>query len=326
MKKILGIGNALVDILMKIGSDHVLNELKLPKGSMQLIENETAIEIEEFTKEFSKQIVAGGSAANTINGLARLGVDCGYVGKIGDDLFGKLFKDNLEKNKIQALLFRGSLDTGRAYTFITKDGERTFGTFLGSAVQLNAGDFLEDLFKSFDYLHVEGYLVFNHELIERVLSIAKSAGVKISMDMASYNVVEANLEFLKGVINKYVDIVFANEEEAKALTGEEPAKALDTISQWTEIAVVKVGEKGSLIKSGDKTWQVNSVLADCIDTTGAGDLYAAGFLFGLVKGYSLDICGKIGSILGGNVIEVIGATMENGRWEKINSEVMAILK
>jgi len=326
MKKILGIGNALVDILMKIGSDHVLNELKLPKGSMQLIENETAIEIEEFTKEFSKQIVAGGSAANTINGLARLGVDCGYVGKIGDDLFGKLFKDNLEKNKIQALLFRGSLDTGRAYTFITKDGERTFGTFLGSAVQLNAGDFLEDLFKSFDYLHVEGYLVFNHELIERVLSIAKSAGVKISMDMASYNVVEANLEFLKGVINKYVDIVFANEEEAKALTGEEPAKALDTISQWTEIAVVKVGEKGSLIKSGDRTWRVNSVLADCIDTTGAGDLYAAGFLFGLVKGYSLDVCGKIGSILGGNVIEVIGATMENGRWEKINSEVMAILK
>ena len=326
MKRVLGIGNALVDILMRIGNDHILKELALPKGSMQLIEQDTAIGIEGFTKEFAKQIVAGGSAANTINGLARLGVNCGYVGKIGNDLFGTLFKDNLEGNKIEALLYRGSLDTGRAYTFISHDGERTFGTFLGSAVQLDADDISKEIFNHFDYLHVEGYLVFNHNLIETVLSMAKSAGLKISIDMASYNVVEANIDFLNSIIDKYVDIVFANEEEAKTLTGANPEQALDIISEKVEIAVVKIGEKGSLIKMGDKKWKVDAISANCIDTTGAGDLYAAGFLYGLVNGLPLDSCGKIGSLLGGNVIEVIGATMENGRWKKINSEIKLLSK
>ncbi len=326
MNKILGIGNALVDILMQIGNDKILQELKLPKGSMQLIDQTTAIEIEKFTNKFSKEIAAGGSAANTINGLAKLGVECGYIGKIGNDLFGKLFSENLKANNIEAHLYTGTVDTGRANTFISRDGERTFGTFLGSAVELGADDLSDEIFNQYQFLHIEGYLVFNHDLIERALSIAKSKNLKISLDMASFNVVEANLDFLREAVKNYVDVVFANEEEAKAFTGKEPEAALDEIAEMSEIAVVKVGEHGSLIKSGDKKYFANAISASCIDTTGAGDLYAAGFLYGLTENLPLDQCGQIGSVLGGNVIEVIGATMNDDRWDNIRSGLMQAKK
>ncbi len=322
MKKVLSIGNALVDILMQIGNDQILTELKLPKGSMQLVDQEAAMEIERITQKFSKEIASGGSAANTINGLAKLGVDCGYIGKIGNDQFGKLFRQNLEKNNIQTLLYNGTVDTGRANTFISRDGERTFGTFLGAAVELGADDLTPEIFKGYDVLHIEGYLVFNHDLIKRALELAKENGLQVSLDMASYNVVEANLDFLKEMVEKYVDILFANEEEAKAFTGKEPEDALEAIAEIVDIAVVKIGENGSLIKSKGKNYKSSAILANCIDTTGAGDLYAAGFIYGLINDQPLDKCGTTGGILGGNVVEVIGATMDDARWDKIKTQLM----
>lgn len=322
MKKILGIGNALVDVLMRIEKDDLLKEFNLPKGSMQLIDMGAAIDIENKTKEISKEIAAGGSAANTINGLANLGVPCGYIGKIGNDLFGQLFKEDMEKKGVEAHLYPGTLETGRANTFITSDGERTFGTFLGSAVELSATDLSKEIFKAYDYLHIEGYLVFNHDLIERALQLAKEAGLKISLDMASYNVVEANKDFLDKMVREYVDILFANEEEAKAFTGKEPEIAVNEIAEMCEISVVKIGEKGSLIKSGGNSYTAGIIKANCIDTTGAGDLYAAGFLYGLAQGRSLEQCGKLGAILGGNVIEVVGAKMDDARWEKIKAAIV----
>ncbi len=321
MKKVLSIGNALVDILMQIGNDQILAELNLPKGSMQLVDQQAAIEIERITQKFSKAIASGGSAANTINGLAKLGAECGYIGKIGNDQFGKLFRQNLEKNQISALLYNGTVDTGRANTFISKDGERTFGTYLGAAVELSADDLSPEIFKGFDILHIEGYLVFNHQLIERALQLAKENGLLVSLDMASYNVVEANLDFLKDVVKKYVDILFANEEEAKAFTGMEPEEALEQIADMVDIAVVKIGANGSLIKSEGKKYVSNAIKANCVDTTGAGDLYAAGFIYGLLHNQPLDKCGDIGGVLGGNVIEVIGASMDDERWDKIKAAI-----
>lgn len=321
MKRILGIGNALVDVLMRIEKDDLLKGFNLPKGSMQLIDMGAAIEIENKTKEIPKEIAAGGSAANTINGLANLGVSCGYIGKIGNDLFGQLFKEDMEKRGVEANLFTGTLETGRANTFITSDGERTFGTFLGSAVELSADDLSKEIFKTYDYLHIEGYLVFNHDLIEKALQLAKEAGLKISLDMASYNVVEANKDFLDKMVREYVDILFANEEEAKAFTGKEPEAAVKEIAEMCDIAVVKIGEKGSLIRSDGNSYTAGIIKANCMDTTGAGDLYAAGFLYGLAQGRSLEECGKLGAVLGGNVIEVIGAKMDDARWEKIKSSI-----
>jgi sugar/nucleoside kinase (ribokinase family) len=166
--------------------------------------------------------------------------------------------------------------------------------------------------------------VQNHELIEGAVRLARQAGLVVSIDLASYNVVEANLDFLHKLVRDYVDIVFANEEESKAFTGLEPEAALEEIAKMCEMAIVKVGAKGSLVKSGSDQVSVGAIKANPLDTTGAGDLYAAGFLFGLSNNYSLEKCAQLGGLLGGNVIEVIGPKMDAIRWEAIKSKVAEI--
>jgi len=325
MLKIIGIGNALVDVLIKLDNNNLLEKFSLPKGSMQLVDTDFVKRLTEATKNINKQLASGGSAANTIHGLANLGIDSAYIGKIGQDDFGKFFTDDLKNSNINPKLFFSKTETGQANTLISKDGERTFATYLGAAVELNANDLSMELLNGYNYFHIEGYLVFNHELLLKVAELAKQKKMIISLDLASYNVVEANLDFLKDFVKKYVDILFANEEEAKAFTGKEPVAALNEISEICHIAVVKIGDKGSLIKSENEMHKVNIIPVECIDTTGAGDLYASGFLYGLMKRLPLNKCGEIGAILSGNVIEVIGAKMEKKRWQKVNESVNAVM-
>ena len=317
MAKVLGIGNALVDIMTKLDNDKFLDEFKLPKGSMQLVEQDFVKDISKASEKFDKIQSSGGSAANTIHGLARLGVDSGFIGKVGEDELGDFFHYDMKKSNIEPKLLRTRTDSGRAVALISPDSERTFATFLGAAIELSPEDLKTEFFKGFDFLHVEGYLVQNHELLKRASDLAKENGLKISLDMASYNVVEDNIEFLKSYIKDYVDIIFANEEEAKSFTGKEPEEALEDMASQCEIAVVKVGKDGSYIKSGDKKYKAEPVKANPVDTTGAGDAYAAGFLYGLVKGFDLDKCGQIGSVLAGKVIEVVGAKMDENKWKEI---------
>ncbi|HPV57172.1 MAG TPA: adenosine kinase, partial [Tenuifilaceae bacterium] len=174
------------------------------------------------------------------------------------------------------------------------------------------------------YFHIEGYLVQNQDLIRSAVEIAHRKGLKISLDLASYNVVEDNRDFLKEIILKYVDIVFANEEESKAFTGKSPEESLEIIGSITSVAVVKLGSAGSLIKSGDETVNVGIINVDCIDTTGAGDLYASGFLYGLIKNLPLYKCGQIGAVLSGHVIEVLGPKMDGKRWDNVKKLVEEI--
>jgi sugar/nucleoside kinase (ribokinase family) len=208
---------------------------------------------------------------------------------------------------------------------VSPDSERTLCTYLGAACELEASDLKPEMFQGYDIFHIEGYLVQNHDLIRTAVSLAKQEGLKVSIDLASYNVVEENLDFLLEIIEQYVDIVFANEEEARAFTGNEPEEALNLISNHCEIAIVKVGKDGSFIKSGDETIQIQPRIANCIDTTGAGDLYASGFLFGLANNYSLEVCGKIGSLISGNVVEVLGAKMSDEVWKTILSEIRELV-
>ncbi len=314
---ILGIGNALVDIMTKLENDTFLEENSLPKGSMQLIDHELSEKLSEKSAELDKSLASGGSAANTINGIAKLGMKTGFIGKVGKDEMGDFFHKDLEDNSVESLLHRVDEPTGKALALISPDSERTFGTFLGAAVGLTADDIIEEEFKGYQILHIEGYLVLNHDLMIAALEMAKKCGMKVSLDLASYNVVEENLEFLVNIVEKYVDIIFANEEEAKAYTNMEPEEALEELSHICEIAVVKVGKDGSFIKKGKEKVFVGPMPAERRDTTGAGDLYAAGFLFGMVKNYSLEDCGKVGTLLASNVIEVIGAKMEDERWNNI---------
>ena len=324
MKRIIGIGNALVDVLIKLENDSFLKEQNLPKGSMQLIDKDVALKLMEATKKIKPQLTSGGSASNTIHGLAKLGSQTSYIGKIGNDEFGKIFTSDLKNNKIVPTLLQSASETGRALTFISPDSERTFATYLGAAVELSAEDLIPSQFDSYELLHLEGYLVFNNELVEKAIKLAKSKGLHVSIDLASYNVVDANRDFLTKIIKESVDIVFANEEEAKSLTGEVPEKALQLISEMCDIAVVKVGSKGSMVKRGNDKVRVDAIKAKAIDTTGAGDLYASGFLFGLSQGWNLGKCAKLGSITAGKVVETIGAKIGQLEWDEINKSIHAL--
>ncbi len=324
MKKVLGLGNALVDIVTLLENDTLLNRFNLPKGSMTLVDKTYAQEISDTTEKLTKEIASGGSAANTINGLASLGVDVCFLGKVGNDELGALFAEDMAKNNIHPRLFLGSEPTGRATALISKDSERTFATYLGSAIELTANDLSDDDFDGYHFFHVEGYLVQNNELIEQSMKIAKSKGLTVSLDLASYNVVEDNYDFLHRLVENYVDIVFANEEEAKAFTGEQPEEALNIIAEKSDIAVVKTGSKGSLVKCKGNVVTIDPIKVNSIDTTGAGDMYAAGFLYGLTKGLPLNKCGDIGSLLAGNVIEVLGPKLNKPKWTELKDIVYKI--
>ena len=323
MDKIIGLGNALVDVLATLKDDTLLDEMGLPKGSMQLIDDAKLQQINTKFSQMKTHLATGGSAGNAILGLACLGAGTGFIGKVGNDNYGEFFRENLQKNKIEdKLLTSDRLPSGVASTFISPDGERTFGTYLGAAATLKAEDLSREMFKGYTYLFIEGYLVQDHDMILRAIELAKEAGLQICLDMASYNIVEQDHDFFSLLINKYVDIVFANEEEAKAFTGKEPEEALDVIAKMCSIAIVKLGARGSLIRKGTEEVHVHAVTVDrVIDTTGAGDYFAAGFLYGLTCGYSLEKCGKIGSILSGSIIRVIGAEMPAEWWEDIKTRI-----
>lgn len=317
MPRVLGMGNALVDILIRLENDELLREFNLPKGSMQLVDQTFARKLQERTSTKVTVRASGGSAANTIHGLAELNIGTGFIGKIGSDMLGKFFKEDMKRAGIEPVLFYGKADTGIAVTLITPDSERTFAVYLGAAMEQTPEDISIGLFQDFNYFHVEGYLVQNHELIEKAIKLAKKNNLTVSLDLASYNVVEENVEFLKRLIPEYVDIIFANEEEAKAFTGKEPGEALTELAEISGIAVVKIGERGSLIKKGKEYNEIGIIDVDSLDTTGAGDLYAAGFLYGLIKRLSLKECGKLGAFLSGKVIESIGGKINRNTWIEI---------
>lgn len=326
-KKVLGMGNALTDILLQVEGDELLKKLNLPKGSMQLVDNAKLDEIYKVLDLEKSIMAAGGSASNTINGLSKLGVETGFIGKICEDKIGQFFLHDTLRNGVIPFLEYSKTPSGNCTVLVTPDGERTMCTFLGAATELNTIDVHTTTFREFDIFHIEGYLVQNHELIRKAIQVAKEAGLIVSLDLASYNVVEENLDFLKEIIHEYVDIVFANEDEARAFTGKEPHEALIHISEHAEIAVVKIGKEGSYVKHKDNDHHViEPYIVNCVDTTGAGDLYATGFLFGLSNGYSHEICGKIGSLVSSKVVEVIGAKMEEQIWDDIKTEINKIIK
>jgi sugar/nucleoside kinase (ribokinase family) len=227
----------------------------------------------------------------------------------------------LEDFGTKTFLNYSTIETGRATTLISPDSERTFGTYLGAAIDLKAPMLHPDHFKGFDFLHFEGYLVQDKELVMRAVELAKQNNMTISVDMASFNIVESNREFFKMLISEHVDIVFANEDEARSLTGKEPHEALHEISEKCQIAVIKLGEKGSIVKSGKEIAAIQAIQAKSIDTTGAGDLYAAGFILGLTRNKPLSECGYYGSLLAGKTIEVFGAKMDEERWKQVQAVI-----
>ena len=301
--------------------------MSLPKGSMQLIQEDTLAEIRKYTSGMKIHRSTGGSAGNTVCALAALGANPGFIGKVGQDETGAFFGDTLRQRGVNALLATCDLPSGIASTFISTDGERTFGTYLGAAATLRAEDLSRKMFAGYNYLYIEGYLLQDHDLMLRAVQLAKEEGLQVCLDMASYNVVEAERDFFDQLIVKYVDIVFANESEALAYTGKAPHEALEEIASKCSIAVVKTGKEGSLVKKGTEVIQLLSCPVDnVLDTTGAGDFYAAGFMYGLTCGYSLEKCVQISTILATAVIQEVGTTLPAKKWDEIKLNIESLLQ
>ncbi|MCU0377227.1 MAG: adenosine kinase [Bacteroidales bacterium] len=325
MKKILGIGNALVDVMTMIPDDTCLNHFGLPKGTMTMVDAARSGEIKKAIASYTSTLASGGSAGNTMYGLGIMGVHSSFIGKVGRDELGNFYeKDMVDAGLTPVLMRSASSPTGTAVALVTPDSERTFATHLGAATELAAEELKNLYFKGYDILYLEGYLIFNLPLMDQACRLAKENDMCVVIDLASFNVVTDMLPHFKDIISKYVDIVFANEEEARAFTGLGPREALDSIAEKCSIAVVKTGATGSWIKRGEEVIRIDALKVTPVDTTGAGDLYAAGFLYGYAHGFSLDKCGLFGSVLAAKVIEVVGARMPENKWEEAKRMINTI--
>jgi len=320
--KVLGMGNALLDVLTQVPDDTLLELLQLPKGSMTLIDEPRMRKIENEIGKYTQSKMTGGSAANTIHGLNRLGVTTGFIGSVGKDDRGDFYHEEMSSLGITPVFDRSDNPSGVANGIITPDKERTFATYLGAALDLTA-DFLDpEWFKDWDLFYIEGYLVQNHDLIRSALRMAHEAGCLVALDLASYNVVEQELGFLREVIPLYVDLIFANQEEAKAYTGlDNPQKALKKLLDVSRMAVVKIGARGAWAGSETQIVPGAPFQAHLVDTTGAGDLFAAGFIYGMIKNQKLSVCAEWGNLLASKVIEVIGSKITDHDWEVVKTKI-----
>lgn len=317
MAKIIGVGNALVDVIVNLQNEEILNQFSLVKGGMEMIDSERKRKIHQAIEDMPKASATGGSTSNTIHGLARLGIEAGYMGKVCNDEPGRFFQAEMERYKVTPHLMYSDIDTGIATTFMTPDAERTFATYLGAAATMTAAEINPEIFKDYDYLYIEGYLIFNHDLVWKLCEIADQYHLKVAMDFGSYNIVEGHLDFLKDILRRYVDIIFANEEEALAFTGKEGAEALPILAQYCPIAIVKLGKHGSILNVNGEVVEIPPYEAQRIDTNGAGDIYASGFMYGLMKGYNIQRCGYIATRLSAAIIETVGAKLTDEQWEKL---------
>ena len=250
-----------------------------------------------------------------------------FIGKIGDDELGLLFKSDQEQYGVNTLLLKSEHSSGRSMVFVSGgNAERTLAVYLGAALDLVPEDLKPEYFAGHDYFHIEGYLVQNQALIRKAVELAHEAGCIISLDMASYNVVESNNAFLHDIVDRYVDIVFANETEGRAFTKlGSTQEVLDEIASHCKIAVLKVGKDGSWVKSGDEEHYIEAWPANTIDATGAGDTYAAGFLYAHSLGMPLKVCGEVGSIIAAKVVEVIGTKIDIPRWRDAKAEIRSLI-
>lgn len=315
---IAGVGSALIDILA-CEDDAFLQRVGAVKGGMTYVDS-AFIDQTLAMMSAPPQVVPGGSACNTVAGVGRLGGKARFVGKCGSGPMGRLFRSDLEKQGIKALLFESDSPTGRVLSIITPDAQRSMFTFLGASAQTRPDEISADCFAGAAIVHIEGYLLFNRELITTVFKSARQAGALISLDLASFNVVEDASDILPELIAEYVDILLANEDEAFAYTGiRNDQKAIYALSENVAIAVLKTGPRGSLIAHEGRILTARAHGdGRAVDTTGAGDLWASGFLFGLVKRMPLQHCAELASLCGYEVCQVVGANIPEARWKTIH--------
>ena len=304
------IGNAIVDILSKT-SNEMLHKLRIPKGSMQIVDHETCDKILKYIQNPS--IISGGSAANTAVGYNSFGGKCCFIGQIGNDKFGDLFAKDLNNSGVffQDKDLQLAEKTSKSIVLVTPDAERSMNTFLGASNKFNIKSFDEKFIINSSMIYIEGYLFDQPEAKEAILyccNIAKSQNKKVALSLSDLFCVDRHrIDFLK-LIDEYVDIIFANEEEIKSLYQSELKESINNIKNNVDFGAITLGSKGSIVFENKLEYLVDPIsVVELVDTTGAGDLFAAGFLFGFFNKYSIKKCGHLGNKAASEIIKHVGA-------------------
>ena len=327
-EKVIGVGSPVVDLLAHV-TDEFIDSIPGEKGGMELVDSKS---LAEMVRMIEGDIAAapGGSAGNTTFALARLGVPAAFLGKLGSDRQGAFYQDSFRSVGGDCSRFKTTphAPTARCLSMITPDAERTMRTDLGAARQLLPVEISPRDFEECGHAHIEGYLLFDPDLIRATLDAAKEAGCTVSLDFGSFEVVRAAGRPLHGLVEKYVDILIANEEEAATYAGfRDPVASLVTIGNDCRIAAVKLGKRGSLLLHGSRTCEVPAISVERVtDTTGAGDFWDAGFLYGYLRENALEACGRLGSLLGAEVVQHVGASLPDEVWKRIRRQVEQLSK
>jgi sugar/nucleoside kinase (ribokinase family) len=308
---VLGIGNALVDVLSH-ATDDFLRGQGLVKGTMLLIDELRAREL--YAAMGPGMEISGGSAANTIVGVASLGGRAHYVGKVRDDQLGEVFSHDLRATGVgyATPMATSGPPTGRCLIMVTPDAQRTMGTFLGASVHLGPADIDKRVIERAGITYLEGYLFDPPEAQEAfrtAAAVAHAAGRKVALTLSDPFCVDRHRAAFLDLVERHVDILFANEVEICSLyQARHFDAAVPQVRHHCEVAALTRSERGSVIVAGDEVHVVAAQAVDTVvDTTGAGDLYAAGFMLGLSRGLSLPTCGRLGALAAAEAIAHVGA-------------------
>jgi sugar/nucleoside kinase (ribokinase family) len=306
---VFGMCNPLYDIQAEV-PDTLLAELGVAKGGMFLIEEAQQKEMVARIYEHIVNAESGGSGANTMIGIAMLGGSACYTGKIGKDEHGDLYADKLREKGVQVNMAAGQGTTGICLVLVSPDAERTLCTYLGICRELGPDDVQADLIAQSKYLYVTGYLWdtdTQKAAVLKAMEAAKAAGVKVALSLSDpFCVNRHKADFLQ-IVKAHVDLVIGNHEEAMALTDtDNPHDAIRAMAPWCDLAAVTMGGDGSLLRQGDQLVEIAPYKVIPVDTTGAGDMYAAGLLYGLTQGLPLEKTGKLAGYLAAQVVAKLG--------------------
>lgn len=316
MTDILGIGAPCVDTIVFV-TDNFLEECNLEKGSVIPIDRQTLQYLLQKA-DGAPVLTPGGSCCNVLRALSHLGWSCGLAGKIGKDSAGEFLKSQLDEQKIAFYGTQNESPTAQILCFITPDGERTMRDLLGASAEMQGDNLLPSHFYEKRLVHIDGYTLYNKELTEKAMQLAVESQALVSFDLANFKIVNNYKKSLMRIIPQYVDIIFANAQEAFELLAAPPKEACEELSRWCKYAVVTQSEKGCYVGHAGIVQHLPAIPpAKLIDTTGAGDLFAAGFLDGILQKLPVEICGWQGTFLATQVLGQQGACLPAEKWPEI---------
>ena len=319
---VIGVGSPIIDLIAKVDEDF-LKGIPGEKGGMVMIDSAELERVLGLLDDAQVKRTCGGSAANTLFDLAHFGVKTALLGTIGNDAAGEFYKSELVKAGGSAHGLRCSASntpTGHCICLVTPDAERTMRPALAAALEFDPAQVTADDFAGYTLAHMEGYLLAHSlDKLKILMSSAKAAGCKISLDLASFEVVKNFRPAILQLLSEFVDIVFANSDEADALLGDiAPEQQLVELRKLCPVAIVKLGEHGAWADCGEGAVFIPANKVNAVDTTAAGDSFAAGFLYGYLAGFPTLESGKLGAALAAETVQTFGAALSDEAWDRLH--------